>query len=346
MDGSFVASRVTRRSVRTPSEIPTRAAVVWQLRRTRDASTLTRDVRLLTRPGILLAIAVAVVALPTVASGALSGAATPRSPAANSTTYQDSTGEDPAAPDITTIVASNDDAGMITFRINVPNRPQYAADMGLVMFLDSDANQSTGDPENLGADFVIQLLRGEIILFRWDGADYSLSATQASLSHSWSGGAVVRINASDLNNARRLSFDALVLSGIQYDPVTGALDCALCKRDFAPTVGFFTYEVRITPPTLVVRRVTAGRPTAGKPFTLRMVVARSDTGAVVQNGRVTCVGRIGPARLKAKVQRVVAGAATCTWNIPATAKGKTFRGSVSIVFEGLKATEPFASKVR
>jgi len=318
------------------------------LRRARDASTLTRDVRLLTRPGILLAIAVAVVALPTVSSGALSGAATPNSPAANSTTYQDSTGEDPAAPDITTIVASNDDAGMITFRVNVPNRPQYAADMGLVMFLDSDANQSTGDPENLGADFVIQLLRGEIILFRWDGADYSLSATQASLSHSWSGGAVVRINASDLNNARRLSFDALVLSGIQYDPVTGALDCALCKRDFAPTVGFFTYEVKITPPTLVVKKLTRSpaRPTAGKAFTLRLVAARSDTGAVVQNGRVTCVGRIGNARLKAQVQRVVGGAATCTWNIPATAKGKTFRGSAAVVFEGLRASQGFASKVR
>jgi len=318
------------------------------LRRARDASTLTRDVRLLTRPGILLAIAVAVVALPTVSSGALSGAATPNSPAANSTTYQDSTGEDPAAPDITTIVASNDDAGMITFRVNVPNRPQYAADMGLVMFLDSDANQSTGDPENLGADFVIQLLRGEIILFRWDGADYSLSATQASLSHSWSGGAVVRINASDLNNARRLSFDALVLSGIQYDPVTGALDCALCKRDFAPTVGFFTYEVKITPPTLVVKKLTRSpaRPTAGKAFTLRLVAARSDTGAAVQNGKVTCVGRVGNARLKAQIQGVIGGASVCAWQIPPAAKGKTFRGSVAVVFEGLKAARSYAGKVR
>ena len=317
------------------------------MRRTQDASTLTRDVRLLTRPGILLAIAVAVVALPTVASGALSGKAAPSSPAANSTTYQDSTGEDPAAPDITTIVASNDDAGIITFRVNVPNRPQYAADMGLVMFLDSDANQSTGDPDNLGADFVIQLLRGEIILFRWDGTDFSLSATQASLSHSWSGGAVVRINASDLNNTRRLSFDALVLSGIQYDPVTGALDCALCKRDFAPTVGFFTYEVKITPPTLNVRSVSVGGLIAGKPFTMKLVAARSDTGAIVRNGRVTCVGRIGTARLKAQVQRfLAAGRATCTWNIPATAKGKTFRGSVSIVFEGLKASKSFSGKVR
>jgi hypothetical protein len=221
--------------------------------------------------------------------------------------------------------------------------------MGLIMFLDSDANQATGDPMNLGADFIIQLLRGEIILFRWDGADFSLSATQASLSQSWSGGgATVRINASDLNNTRRLAFDALVVSDIQYDPLTGALDCAICKRDFAPTVGFYTYEVKITPPTLVVKKLTRTpkAPSAGRPFTLRLVAARSDTGAVVQNGRVTCVGRIGNARLKAQVQGVVGGAATCTWNIPALAKGKTFRGSVAVVFEGLKASQGYASKVR
>ena len=87
-------------------------------------------------------------------------------------------------------------------------------------------------------------------------------------------------------------------------------------------------------------------PTAGRAFTLRLVAARSDTGAVVQNGKVACVGRIGNARLKAQVQGVVAGAATCTWNLPIPAKGKTFRGSVAVVFEGLKAAQSFSGKVR
>ena len=50
-----------------------------------------------------------------------------------------------------------------------------------------------------------------------------------------------------------------------------------------------------------------------------------------------CIGRLGNARLKAQVQRVQGGAAICTWNLPANAKGKTFRGSVTVAFEGLKA---------
>jgi hypothetical protein len=185
-------------------------------------------------------------------------------------------------------------------------------------------------------------------LSKWDGSDYTLSATQASLTSLWSSGPTFKINASDLNNTRRLSFDALVVSGVAFDPTTGAIDCANCKRDFAPLIGLYTYQLQLAKPTLVVKSLkpTPAKPVAGKPFTLRLVAARSDTGATVQNGRVTCVGRLGSARLTATVQRVQGGAATCTWNLPATAKGKTFRGTVTVAFEGLKASQSYTGKVR
>jgi hypothetical protein len=301
-------------------------------------------VRPLKRPWLVLAIAVAVVALPAAASGALSA---PAAPAATSKTFQDSTGEDPAAPDISTIVASNDDAATITFKISIANRAQYSSDVAIVMFLDSDANQGTGDPDSLGADYIIQLIQGEILLFKWDGSDYTISATQASLSYSWASGPTIKINAADLGNTRKLNFDVTAVSNIVFDPTTGAIDCAACKRDFAPTIGFYTYQLQVTKPTLVVRSLkpTPAKPAAGKPFTLRLVAARSDTGAVVKNGRVTCVGRLGSARVTAQVQRVQGGAATCTWNLPASAQGKNFRGTVSVAFEGLKATQSYTGKV-
>ena len=66
------------------------------------------------------------------------------------------------------------------------------------MVLDSDANQATGDPESLGADYIIQLIQGEILLFKWDGSDFTISPTQASLSSAWASGPTIRINASDL----------------------------------------------------------------------------------------------------------------------------------------------------
>ena len=101
--------------------------------------------RPLTRPGLLVAIALAVVVLPTVASGALSAPAAPQAPAANTTTYTDSSGENAAAPDITTLTVSNSDAGVVQFRVAIPNRAQFTPDMLLLVFVDSDANPQTGD---------------------------------------------------------------------------------------------------------------------------------------------------------------------------------------------------------
>jgi len=311
-------------------------------------------VRLLTRPGILLAIGAAVVALPTYASAALSAPTAPMALAANSTTYTDSSGEDPAAPDITTITVSNTDAGMLSFKVDIPNRPTLGQDMIFEIWVDSDSNTATGSPELAGVDYVMQLVRGEINLYRWDGTDFTRrfgDPPAVTLTFSYQGGSItVRISAAELGNTKKLNFFVFVASGCVVDPLTQDLDCANAVADVAPGggAGLYPYEVKITPPTLVVKSLkpTPAKPTAGKAFTLRLVAARSDTGAVVQNGRVTCVGRIGKARLKAQIQRVVAGAATCTWNLPPTAKAKTFRGSVAVVFEGLKASQGYSGKVR
>jgi hypothetical protein len=299
----------------------------------------------------VLALAAVCLALPAVAVGARLPQSTSATatPASNTTTFTDSTGEDPLGPDITTIVVSNDDSGTITFRINIPNRPQLTADMALVVFLDTDANQSTGDPQVFGADYLIQLLGGEALLFKWDAtaADYILAATQSSLSFAWSGGVTLKINASDLSNSRKLNFNVVALSGLVVDPTTGNVDFTNAHRDLAPTVGLYPYEVKVGAPKLVVKTFTHSPASvvAGKTFTLRLIAARSDTGAVLQGGQVTCVGRAGTTRLVAIVHRVTGGAAVCTFRIPKTAKGKTFRGSDTVVFEGQKATRSFTGKI-
>src|SRR5215467_1280362 len=164
------------------------------------------------------------VALPTVALGATRQPQSAASPASNTVTFTDSSGDTKGA-DIQTIVASNDDAGTITFRINVPNRPQFDVNtMLMLMFVDTDSNQATGDPQSFGADYALQLLGGQILLFKWDGTTFSLAANQSTLSYSWSGGATVKINASDLGNPRHINFDVILLSELVIDPTTGAID--------------------------------------------------------------------------------------------------------------------------
>ena len=92
--------------------------------------------------------------------------------AANSQTFDDSVGEDADAPDITSIAVSNDDAGNITLLVNISNRPALTPDMLLLLFLDTDNNAATGDPDSLGADYAIQLQAGAVGLFQWNGSDY------------------------------------------------------------------------------------------------------------------------------------------------------------------------------
>jgi hypothetical protein len=272
--------------------------------------------------------------------------------AANSATFEDSTGEDPLAPDITTITVSNTDAGLISFRISIPNRPQFNQDMLVELYVDSDFNTATGDPELAGTDYAIQILRGEAALYRWDGTNFTRrfgDPSAVTLSFSYANGVTIRISAAELGNTKRLRFFTDVLSGLVIDPVTGDIDGSNAKADFAPGggAGLFPFEVKTAPPRLEVRKFTRtpARPVAGKPFSLRLTVVRSDTGAALQGGRVTCVGRVGSAALRATTARVVNRIVTCTWTIPAKASGKTFRGSATVVFEGLKASRSFSSRI-
>ena len=305
-----------------------------------------------TRTGLVLAVAAVIAALPTAAGALPGGTSSTAFVAANSQNYQDSTGEDATAPDITTLTVSNDDAGIISFRVNVPNRPALGQDMLFELWVDSDNNGATGSPDVGGADYVIQLVRGEVSLYKWDGTDYTRrfgDPSAVTLNFSYQAGLTVRISAAELGNTKTFKFFVVAISGLVVDPVTGDLDGANSKADVAPGggVGLYPYTVNVAKPTLVVRGVTTTPrvPKAGATFTMRLTAARSDTGAVLQNGRVTCVGRAGTARLRAQLARVQGGAVVCTWLIPANAKGKTFRGSATVVFEGLRASRSISRRI-
>jgi hypothetical protein len=225
--------------------------------------------------------------------------------------------------------------------------------MLIELWVDSDNNAATGAAELAGVDYVMQVVRGEINLYKWDGTDFTRrfgDPSAVTLSFSYQGGITVRISANELGQTKAFKFFAVVVSGCVVDPTTGDLDCTNSRLDVAPGggAGLYPYTVVVAPATLVVRRVTTSpaAPRAGRPFTMRLVAARSDTGAVLQNGRVTCTARAGNTRLRAQVARVVAGAATCTWMIPAGAKGRSLRASTTVAFEGLRATRSINRTIR
>ena len=276
--------------------------------------------------------------------------------AANSVTFRDSSGEDPAGPDITTVTVSNNDGGMIRFQIAIPNRPTLGADMLVDILVDADNNTGTGLP-GIGLDYAIQLDAlappAETNLYRWDGNDFTRrpgdpAATTLIFSYS-NGVATIEISARELGNTKRFRFVSSALTGIVVNPDTGEPDFTNAHSDAAPDAGhgLWAYEVKTAPLRLVAKTIsrTPTNPKAAKPLTVRLVATRSDTGAVLASGTVTCTATVAGKRLKARTNRVVNRAAQCVWLIPSNAKGQTIRGSVTIVFEGLRVSRSFTAKI-
>lgn len=283
---------------------------------------------------LLLALGATLVALPTVAL------------ASNSQSYPDSTGEDAQAPDITSIDVSNDDTGLITFKLNISNKPTFTSDMSFLIFINADQNASTGDPQSLGADYAIELDPGAVNLFQWNGSDYAAASSQTSLTYSYDAtGPTIHINASDLNGTRSFGFGTIAIAGIAVD-AQGNPDFTNVHEDFAPDQGhgFFNYTV-IAKLTLTQTAFTTSRAKAGARFSASLGVNESDTNGPVTKGTVACSATVAGKRLPA-THALANGVATCYWKLPKTAKGKTLRGKVSVTVQGTTLTKAFAVKVR
>lgn len=291
------------------------------------------------RLAILLGLAALLVVVP-VALGGSSHAA------ANSQTYNDSTGEDAAAPDITNVVVSNDDAGLITFQVNIPNRPTLTPDMYMLIFLDTDQNASTGATDFLGAEYAIELDPGAVTLFQWNGSDFTPAASQSSLTYAYANGATIRVSAADLGKTKGINFGVIAVSGLTFD-AAGNPVFDNEHRDLAPDPGhgFFSYQV-LTKLVLTVTAFTTSPkpPKAGRTFSVSMAATENDTKGPVRAGTVTCPATLAGKRAVAVRHVVVNGIATCVFSIPKTAKGRLLRGSITLTLQGAHVTRPFSAR--
>ena len=267
---------------------------------------------------------------------------------ANSKTFPDSVNEDAQAPDIQSVGVSNDDAGNITFSINISNRPTLTPDMFLLVFLDTDSNANTGDVDSLGAEYVIQLVAGAVDLFQWNGSDYVPATSQASLTYVYgSAGATIHISAADLNRAKAFNFGVIAVSGVTFD-AAGNANFDNIHRDAAPDPGhgFWSYQVLTKLVLTATAFTTSPKPAkAGRPFSVSLAATENDTGGPVQSGTVACAATLGGKRAVAVRHVVANGVASCVWRIPKTAKGQTIRGTITLTVQGTRVTRPFAARI-
>lgn len=304
---------------------------------------MTRRVTGLIATAALLSTAAVLVAMPSAALGKAARSAS------NSQTFTDSTGENPAAPDITTMTVSNDDAGNITFQVNVPNRPTLTPDMLMAIFLDTDNNPATGDPQDLGAEYALQLVPGEVDLFPWTGTTYGPAIATPSLTYSWTAGvATIHLSDSALKGTKAFNFFVAVDSGIAVD-ATGNPDFTNAVGDVAPDPGHGTYPYNV----LTTLKLTSGpfatspKPAkSGKSFSAGFAATENDTGGPVKTGTVTCTATVAGQHIPAAHKGTVAnGVATCVWPLPKKDKGLTIRGTVTLTVRGVSLHHSFANKI-
>src|SRR5581483_10784296 len=143
--------------------------------------------------------------------------------AAADTNYTDGTGENPAAVDISGVVASNDPAsGTFTLKIQVANMPTFADDAIFGVAFDTDRNASTGDQN--GFDY--QFLSGSNgwAFQKWDGTQFT-SVTGLGIVVGFANGLLTAtFHATDLGSPKALDFLVVTLKGA--DPQTAVTDAA------------------------------------------------------------------------------------------------------------------------
>jgi hypothetical protein len=64
--------------------------------------------------------------------------------AANSRSFSDASGDSVNSPDLTAVTISNDDAGIVTVKLTLGNRPSLGPGDGVAIGLDTDQNPDTG----------------------------------------------------------------------------------------------------------------------------------------------------------------------------------------------------------
>lgn len=270
----------------------------------------------------------------------------------NRVTYRDVVGEEPAAPDITTVRVSNDDVGVITFRANVPNRPALTKDMRIYLNVDADLDLETGiggrdywllvDPLTYGDGDAHPFFCAGSVCGPYPADQPGPSGI---FSHSYASGPTFKVDSSYLGDTKRFRFQIQVSDGIALGPE--GYDFTNFHRDLAPGAGWWRYDVKIGPDRLLAGRFSTvpHAPRAGRTFTVKLSATRDDTGARIVSGRVDCVARVGTRPVRPSSESFVGGQAVCVFRIPAGTEGTWLRGAVTIVAEGKRLTRPFSSKV-
>ena len=231
--------------------------------------------------------------------------------------------EDTSGPDICgQNTVTNDNEGTITFGMHIHNRSGFVGSEAYGVILDTDLDPST-------AEYRIRLTSEGTVLGKWDGTRFPVIATLEPATWMQGYGPIFRVKAADIGGAQTFGFVFFSTDGV--------------NDDFAPNRGTWSYKLgRLE---LGIRGLSLDRPRAGRPFSARMTVMRSDLDTPLTEGTVACSAKLG--------RKAIAGSGAfarngvvCSWRLPRNARGKRFTGAIAVTFQGVEAKRSFSTTVR
>jgi hypothetical protein len=235
--------------------------------------------------------------------------------------------EDTTGPDICAQNAvTNDNEGTITFGLHIHNRSGFAPNEAYGVLLDTDLDPATGGG---GADYRVRFTSEATVLGKWDGTKFAAQSTLEPATWSPGYGPVFWLSATEVGDIKGFSFQFFSTDGV--------------TADWAPNRGTWSYQ--LTPLELTIRGMALDRARAGRAFSARMAVMRSDLDLPLDEGAIACSAKLG-AKTLAGSGRFAAGRAVCTWRVPKRSRGKRLSGTVAVTFQGVEAKRSFATTVR
>jgi hypothetical protein len=252
--------------------------------------------------------------------------------------YTDASGDSSTAGDVTGVtVVTDKTSGQIIFRVAGANL-STAPNMLTAIFIDSDANPTTGNLDWNGADYVLGVDNSSFDFLHWNGSDWADTPYSTVHVCCVGGGSSVMfsVNRSEFGSTSEFNF------------MVRARNVDTDTNDDAPDDGMYNYSLAAGGPDIqgvIVQTTPSSGPRAGKRFVVSPIGLKlPPNGAVVsvapQPEIYSCRASLNGRSLAGT------GTGSCTIAVPKKkAHGKTLTVQLTVNYEGAVKVVPLKFRV-
>jgi hypothetical protein len=259
--------------------------------------------------------------------------------------FTDPAGDSGTAADLTNVSVTNDAGG--AYSLEVAFATPLVSTSVVDIYLDTDLNPATGDPQSLGAEYVVEDVEGDnsFGFYKWDGTQWNfVNTTTIHVTGSADlKGLKFDLGSADLGNSKGFNF---FVESIDGDGSAGHID------DGPSGSGSWQYKLQ-SPLRLSFAGGHSFAVKAGGTWVVALVAGRSDTGGTLgPEGALACSATSGATKLALVSHGFVSvgsgkgSVATCAFKVPTKLKHKLLHATVKVSYQGQSVSHSFTTTAK